>query len=1745
MDKREPANRKVIIPVLVKVLDLNDNAPKFTQPIYSVHVNELTPVDSIVLDSIQATDLDSANNGLVEYSLAGQMPATYPVTSTTPSSTPTTTTTTTTAIITTTTTNAQRLQPREMMSAYLATSQQTTIATPATGTTTPASAITSTATITPIGGYSSTNAATTLDSSSSKPSSSFASPPTDQKQQPTNRSPPTINLDSEPIINGPMEEPDDDESDEALLAAMNGNSTFGETGGQDGGDMPEATSGGSSIKVTRKKRRRRHYEVPTTMMAQAYKRRMTTIPTMPTTTIRPQQLWTNLMGMPSSDSDASLNNQLSTPQRDSNELFSLEFVHGSSKPVIRLRKPLDYETQRVHTLTIVATDRAINPRDRLSTQAKIVIRVLDGDDQGPAFILDQTGCATSSFQSTTSDPSSFQTSGPLVARRARRSVSFEDPTMTTSSGPIASSSTSSSTMTSRDQYPKHRGFKVTDENFDFSDTLGAEDEHETPMSDAPASGGSLAAIAVPPPAAETTTSSRNRRFPPTSQTMMPNQLPVTITRQQQHQVAGSAAATIKSRYMDYTCLQNTGNSQQVEYFATVMTGDTDYLLRIAPQAIKARDRDELNAPIRYSFVNGTPSNFTAYFQINPLDASIKQVAPLERQQAQEFVIWVQAQEQTVNKLSSLAKLTIEVIPTDKNPPILVPNSYSGFIEENSPIGSNVFVSPDLNLRVNSNYSNLLRISVMDGDANSPGAGQSQRAAQLYEFETTSDAFKVNRDGFFYVNKWPLDRDPPSQVVHMFQVTARQLGIASSRSISSPISINITLLDLNDNPPILANSSLLAVHLTASNERVARPVTLIKALDKDSPENARMLFSIKHVSNNGKERFRINEDTGELEALGKFVAGEQFSLTIQVADELGRSSQGIVDVLVTPGPNTGGPQFVMPNMSNNLGHTIEGRDASSPSSSAAISLQNQSQNQLRGGYQVEINEGIAPHSAVFQVLATDPENDPISYSIVDGNVNNDFYINSKSGTIYVANKLDREEVSAYSLLVQARDSGGLASARHVYIQIADNNDQNPVFSSAHYGFSVEEGVADRILGKVMAQDGDWQENGQVVYSLAAADSPQVPTSPVTGKPMFSIDDRTGEIKLLERLDYEKAKSHALIVTARDLGENPRSSTASVSIKVIDIQDEAPYFERYYYETRLVENVAQQRVAQVFAKDPDSVAQVTYVLRSGDSSLFSVDPQSGLVTTIRGLDYEESRNHLLLIGTQEQSSLDMATAAEQVASSIQSGETLDKSPICRIDVTVIDTNDNAPYFAQQPLPVRIQDSAQLGTHVTIIQASDLDAAEPNNQIRYELVSSADSDTLSALQSMTITSDECLQLFMIDASSGSINVKSDLKRDSRSECQLIIRARDLGQPSLSSSTSITIFIDHIAEISPTTMIGFADSSFTVELAENCAPNTLVKTLPIINKPKINFPLSCEIVSGNELGKFYVRESEQRDCELRVAVSGQVSGQQQQVPTVIDYEQRQKYLLTLKLNTLASNAKTIASVNVNIIDKNDNRPLFYQPARYSHLTQQKFLAAIASDSPSETQIIQLRATDSDSPHSNGLVSYELLNDNELEARFKVDPIDGIVRTSRPVEDIPHTRLPLKLRVMARDNPEIPSDSLESIAEVVVNLIDDRHRLALVLKDTPTGRALDSKEELLGAIQERTGLIPGLERAESLKVFRNGSLESDVSGTDFWFYLIEPGTFRIVSSEEPRIKSTLLDARAQSSLLDIVGQNLGKFIEL
>lgn len=152
-----------------------------------------------------------------------------------------------------------------------------------------------------------------------------------------------------------------------------------------------------------------------------------------------------------------------------------------------------------------------------------------------------------------------------------------------------------------------------------------------------------------------------------------------------------------------------------------------------------------------------------------------------------------------------------------------------------------------------------------------------------------------------MNESNLDRDPPSPGKFKFQAVAREKnGVAAS----APVSFTVTLNDVNDNPPVLPMFSPISVPAGDTKQHVMD----VKATDNDEGDNAIVTYSLYHVSNNGNNKFRINPVSGRLETIAKMSAGEQYSLTVQATDKGGLYSQAIIEVTISPGPNTQSPIF---------------------------------------------------------------------------------------------------------------------------------------------------------------------------------------------------------------------------------------------------------------------------------------------------------------------------------------------------------------------------------------------------------------------------------------------------------------------------------------------------------------------------------------------------------------------------------------------------------------------------------------------------------------------------------------------------------------------------------------------------------------------------------------------------------------------------------------------------------------------
>lgn len=1066
------------------------------------------------------------------------------------------------------------------------------------------------------------------------------------------------------------------------------------------------------------------------------------------------------------------------------------------------------------------------------------------------------------------------------------------------------------------------------------------------------------------------------------------------------------------------CMLLDGACINPEYTASVSSGILQGVLNISPEKIQAVDMDTINSPIKYSFVSGSPETYSDYFRIDSDTGQVHQTKPVDTTTTKKFSIIIKAQEVSEAKRSTTAKLFITVKPVDSHPPEIVLSSPEGYIKENSPIGKKV---------LDKNGQPIL-ISVTDKDFGPEDPKPS------YTFELTTPYFAIDKEYHLIVNENNLDRDPPNPGRFKFQIVARENnGIAAS----APLSLTVNLIDVNDNPPILP--IIQPVSVPAGEGK--RIVTTIQATDNDEGENAVVRYSIYHVSNNGNNKFTINPMTGVIETVGKLNAGEQYSLTVQATDLGGLYSQAIVEVTISPGPNTQPPVFE------------------------------------QSSYDIEVSEGATINSTIATIMATDPEGDPVTYSIASGNDLRQFAIGSKSGVITVIRQLDREDLNTYQLVIKAEDAGKLFSTVRVNIKVTDINDKNPEFVGDPYRFKVKEGLNKTTVGFVRATDADEGVNAKVTYFIPN----ELP---------FDIDNETGEISTNRPLDYENQKEYQFVVTAKDGATDPRIATATVSVEVIDVEDELPVFQVSQYEANVPENMPDYFVTKVEAIDPDTIKKITYVIHQGPTDLFRIEENTGAIYTTRGLDYEKDNQHVLIIGTLENMSSSNGSTTKVV-------------------VHVEDRNDIPPVFTIIPHPITLEDDAAIGTVVTTLVATDSDGTAPGNKVRYELVGRGKAE----------------KYFQIDPDTGVLRVTNDLKKEIDTEYQVDVRAFDLGEPQLSSVITVDVYIQHVATVAPEVGLRFADSSYSLQVPENATVGYKIKTLTIVNSKTHggSIPLKCQIISGNKEKKFYTNTTEDRNCALYLN-------------DTLDYETQESYHFEVEIMSLKgfiNKEYAITEITVNVVDVNDNKPFFVFPSA----GVEKYYAAISYSSPILTTVMQVKADDKDSG-KYGKISYSLAG-NYSDEFFSIDSSTGIVKTKKSFENIDESIVPIRIEVVARDNPNSSTDFFEIRSPLIVNLRSPANRLVLVIGDAKPDEVQTKIDVIVQILQEHTGLIVGIEKLTSREyIGGNNTLEIDGAATDVWFYVIDPETDSILPTNSSTVTKSICEKTAMANItFDITSQ--------
>uniref|UniRef100_A0A8C2H803 Cadherin EGF LAG seven-pass G-type receptor 1a n=1 Tax=Cyprinus carpio TaxID=7962 RepID=A0A8C2H803_CYPCA len=676
-----------------------------------------------------------------------------------------------------------------------------------------------------------------------------------------------------------------------------------------------------------------------------------------------------------------------------------------------------------------------------------------------------------------------------------------------------------------------------------------------------------------------------------------------------------------------------------------------------------------------------------------------------------------------------------------------------------------FQLPNYQVAVPENEPEGTRVITLKATDSDPGeAGKIEYGMEALLDRRSNDFFRIDPQTGSIETVQPLDREVKD--THVFKVTATDNG-APRRTATSLLTVTVS--DTNDHGPVFEqNEYRLRIR---ENVEVGFEVITVRATDGDAQSNANMIY--------------------------KIVNGEGVNSGFEID-----SRNGLVKIRVRPDRETM-TQYQLIVEAND-----QGKDPGPRSATATVHITVEDENDnypqfSEKRYVVQVPENVAVNTKVAQVEATDRDegnNAKVHYSIISGNVKGQFFIHTPTGAIDVINPLDYEMIREYNLRIKAQDGGRpplINGTGIVVIQVVDVNDNAPMFVSTPFQATVLENVP---IGysviHIQAIDSDSGENARLDYSL---------TDTTPGFP-FTINNSTGWITVSTELDRETTEYYTFGVEARDNGVPVMSSSASVSITVLD-------FGRDKYQGTVFEDAPVfTSVLQISASDRDSGSngRVSYTFQGGDDGEgdFMIEQSSGIIRTQRKLDRENVPVYNLKAYAVDRGVPPLKAAVE-------------------IQISVLDINDNAPVFEKDELFIYIKENSPVDSVVARINAMDPDEGT-NAQILYQIVEG-----------------NIPEVFDLDIFTGDLKALVDLDYETKMEYVLVVQATSA--PLVSRATVHIRLID-VNDNDPVLQNFEIIFNNYVTNKSNSFPSGIIGKVPAYD-PDVSDMLKYSFIEGNEL--------------------------------------------------------------------------------------------------------------------------------------------------------------------------------------------------------------------------------------------------------------------------------------------------------
>uniref|UniRef100_A0A4W6CNF7 FAT atypical cadherin 3a n=1 Tax=Lates calcarifer TaxID=8187 RepID=A0A4W6CNF7_LATCA len=608
-------------------------------------------------------------------------------------------------------------------------------------------------------------------------------------------------------------------------------------------------------------------------------------------------------------------------------------------------------------------------------------------------------------------------------------------------------------------------------------------------------------------------------------------------------VTASDGLFVSQATVEITVIDTNDNSPICDQAVYTATFPEDIPVNSVLLRVGATDADVgISAWIQYS-LHGSGSQD---FSMDPDTGEIKSSVILDHEMTPNYHLVAQATDGGGRWCR--AEVQLAVTDVNDNPPIFTQSQYTASVYEDT-----------------ATKALLTRIQAIDPDEAGPG-----RMVVYSLADSAGGSFSIDKSSGIVVLERVLDRE----VQPAYQITVSASDQGSPLPLSSLVNVTITVLDINDNPPVFERRDQLAT--VPEDVGVGTEVLRVHAASKDIGTNAEITYSIRSGNEHGK--FHIHPLTG----------------AILVAQSL--DYETCRDYFLT----------------------VEARDGGMPPLSAIttvnINLTDVNDNApmfSRDLYSAVVSEDATIGESVVQLVAEDVDsqlNGAILYSIVSGDRDNQFFIDPLSGVIKVNKQLDRETVPSYSLAIRALDSGipPMSSTVMVNIDISDINDNPPIFSPANLTTVIQENkpIGTSIL-QLSVIDQDSSHNGppfdfRILSGNEGGEFVLEKDGTLVANQVFRRDLATEHVT-----DSGKPRlSSSSMLTVRVIEESLHRPVAlPLEVHIITMEDEFPGGV----------------IGQLHATDADPYDALTFGhAPPAQRSLFKISPRDGKIIALGGLD-----------------------------------------------------------------------------------------------------------------------------------------------------------------------------------------------------------------------------------------------------------------------------------------------------------------------------------------------------------------------------------------------------------------------------------------------------------------------------------------------------------------------------------------------